>query len=301
MRKLVLGIADAMQGTMWVIVLTFIVLYMFAILFTTLVGHGVIFQGTIPDKARETFGTVEQSMYMLFKLMNDDQSVVAFTESVWLKLMFMLSMVVLNWVMLATLTSVVTEHMRTATTKAEAAAEQEEEQRKTQVKRGTLVNLFQEIDADQNGCIDQEEFQNLLLDDMRRKELCSASGLKDTDLADLFEYLSEWTADGRRVIWYEDFVTKMHQEAEPASERTVFRLEEQIRSMERLNEKRFEGLVHMLTEPVERREGLLDGMNVYRPTYKRRTKLIKVASEQVRGELMSPISCTTSRAASKEL
>merc|ERR1719203_964869 len=51
LKKLVLGIADAMQGTIWVIILTFVVLYIFAIVFSTLVGSGIVFDGATPAAA----------------------------------------------------------------------------------------------------------------------------------------------------------------------------------------------------------------------------------------------------------
>lgn len=251
LKKLVLGIADAMQGTIWVIILTFLVLYIFAIVFTTLVGRGIVVDKVDHKEAVDTFGTVEMSLYMLFKLMNDDQSVVMFTDSVWVKVLFMLSMVVLNWVMLATLTSVVTDHMNSATARAEKAEEKlecEDRQRESETR---LIAIFREMDTDNSGFIDNAEFKKMLESSLLRQELQEASGLSTRDLVELFDYLSHDAKEDptKRVILYQDFVNKLKREGEPASERTVFRLEEEMRSSERRMEQRFENLMRLVQEP----------------------------------------------------
>merc|ERR1711879_459963 len=121
-------------------------------------------------------------------------------------------MVVLNWVMLATLTSVVTDHMNSSTARAEKLEMQQEEHDKKLRSKTRIMNVFQEIDTDGNGLVDHDEFLKMLADPLLRSEIVEASGLRSGDLVEIFEYLSHDQKE-RRVIRYEDFVEKLNTEA----------------------------------------------------------------------------------------
>merc|ERR1719502_1450147 len=69
---LIVGILQAMQGMAWVLVLTAVFLYAFALLSVRLIGHGLIFGGKAPDEVAAIFPSVPQSMFVLFKVMNGD-------------------------------------------------------------------------------------------------------------------------------------------------------------------------------------------------------------------------------------
>merc|ERR1712232_1195880 len=113
--RLLIGVVEAMQGVQWVTLLALVLIYACAIIFTNLIGHGLIYEGPPPEAAVQTFGTIGDSMLNLFKLMNDDQGVVApLTGHVVVKFLFALFMIAANWAALAILTSVVTDNMNTA-------------------------------------------------------------------------------------------------------------------------------------------------------------------------------------------
>lgn len=66
---LLTGVVKAMRAMSWVMILTFFLLYSMSILFTSLVGHGMLFDGDRerePDGAREAFATVWLSFYSPF-------------------------------------------------------------------------------------------------------------------------------------------------------------------------------------------------------------------------------------------
>merc|ERR1719379_1987392 len=69
---LIVGILQAMQGMAWVLVLTAVFLYAFALLCVRLVGHGLLFGGRAPPEIGEIFPSVPQAMFVLFKVMNGD-------------------------------------------------------------------------------------------------------------------------------------------------------------------------------------------------------------------------------------
>merc|ERR1719487_1575084 len=114
---LIVGILQAMQGMAWVLVLTGVLLYAFALLSVRLIGHGLIFGGKAPDEVAAIFPSVPQSMFVLFKVMNGDTDPVEplFHEVPLSKLIFVLYMVVSSWAILSILTAVVSENMINAT------------------------------------------------------------------------------------------------------------------------------------------------------------------------------------------
>merc|ERR1712113_1001366 len=62
------------------------------------------------------------------------------------------------------------------------------------------------------------------------------------DLEDLFLYLCEEEADGTRKIAYKDFIEKLQKEDEAVSERSIFRLEKDVRVLEQRMDEVLEGL-----------------------------------------------------------
>merc|ERR1719424_1669662 len=88
---------SALKAMQWVIVLTMLMLYACAIVFTHLVG---------------------KSLFSLFKLMNGDTNIVrSIDDTLGGKMLFVCFMILANWAILAILTSVVSENMISASTK----------------------------------------------------------------------------------------------------------------------------------------------------------------------------------------
>lgn len=78
-------------------------------------------------------------------------------------------------------------------------------------------------------------------------ELTEASGLKVQDLEDLFLCLSYVdTSHGKRTIRYADFIEKLQDEGKNASERSMFRLEKQIRATELRVERRLDNVLKLI-------------------------------------------------------
>merc|ERR1712113_614543 len=134
---------------------------------------------------------------------------------------------------LAILTAVVSENMIRATERAElqeAAFQREEAQR---FNYDQLVSIFEILDIHGNKMIDEEGFAMLLDDEQLGAELCDASGLTTRDLEDLFLVLSEEDSHFGRRIHFEDFVDKLQKENATVRERSIFRLEKEIRLLEK--------------------------------------------------------------------
>merc|ERR1719502_819957 len=81
--------------------------------------------------------------------------------------------------------------------------------------------------------IDEPEFHALMSDSKLREEFCDVTGLEIRDLKDLFSFLSKQGEDRLWKIDYEVFVEKLQNEGREVSERSIFRLERQMRQIER--------------------------------------------------------------------
>jgi len=154
-----------------------------------------------------------------------------------LRLLCILFIVVSNWALLAILTAVVSENMLSATEKHETIEKEAAEVFKQESSKRRLTTLFNEIDKDEDGRINDQEFTDLVRDDGYRKELCDASDLGVRDLQDLFQYLSKHDNEGYSFVDYADFIDKLVEKRE-VTERSLFRLENQMRNLEtRIDQK----------------------------------------------------------------
>jgi len=248
--KLLIGVLSAMHGIKWVVVLIIVLLYAFAILMTTLVGHGLAFNGHPPDEVRGLFSSMPDSMFLLFKVMNDDQSVMdPLLPDNLFKYVFVLFMIMSNWAVLAILTAVVSDNMLSST-QTQNEIEQERQAsalRADRIRR--LHDIIEELDVNHDGSVTQEEFEKLLQSEALSAEMCDASGLRKKDLRDLFGYLSFDHEDHKQeAINYTTFIEAVLHEGNPVNERSIYRLEKKVQSVEfRLN-RRVDGILQQLRE-----------------------------------------------------
>jgi len=241
--KLAIGIMQAMQAMQWVVVLTLLLLYSCAILFRSLVGHGLMPGTDVSAEARNIYSSVFESFFLLFWVMNGDQEPFEplFTEGP-LKILCILFVVVSNWAVLAILTAVVSENMISATEDHEEQENEENEIAARIDRKARLTTLFKEVDKDGDGFLDRQEFAEMMRDNGLREELCSTSHLTECDLNDLFDHLSTPGDDGMSIISYRQFIEKLQFENSQVSERSFFRLEKQMRLLEARIEQK---LMHM--------------------------------------------------------
>jgi len=243
--KLVSGIVEAAQGVQYVLLLAFVLLYAAAIIFTTLIGKGLVWEGDPPQQAKESFGSVTTSLFMLFKLMNDDQSVVeGLIDSQIVKVLFAIFMVISNWMVLAVLTSVVSDGM-VLNTQIHVQEEREAEfisSRARSCRR--LKSLFKEVQKKAGGddidsfTISQEQFEAMLSDDSVLSEFRDAAGgVCRIELHELFILSCDRDANGCRVIDYLDFIDKLLNQDSGVSEKSIIRLESRLRNVERTLEE----------------------------------------------------------------
>eukprot|EP00411_Alexandrium_monilatum_P009933 CAMPEP_0175320108 /NCGR_PEP_ID=MMETSP0093-20121207/71284_1 /TAXON_ID=311494 /ORGANISM="Alexandrium monilatum, Strain CCMP3105" /LENGTH=387 /DNA_ID=CAMNT_0016616945 /DNA_START=57 /DNA_END=1217 /DNA_ORIENTATION=+ len=255
--QLLTGVIQALMAMQWVMILTLLVLYAGAITWTTLIGHGIL-----TDKSESTeryFGTVPESLFSLFKLMNGDTSVVEPVTNTLLgrllfagfmvlsnqdplgQLMFAAFTVLSNWAVLAILTSVVSDNM--ASSSAKAAQEDAELQKQTEqaMRAERILGLFRDVDSDGSGAITTEECRAMLDDRVRCDRLQDATKLSHRAIEFIFEYLEQPNnlSVGRlagyrgKIIMYEDFLSHVDDSAVPADRRSLMHLTAQVHNLQR--------------------------------------------------------------------
>eukprot|EP00928_Gymnodinium_smaydae_P013475 TRINITY_DN14912_c0_g1_i3.p1 TRINITY_DN14912_c0_g1~~TRINITY_DN14912_c0_g1_i3.p1 ORF type:complete len:677 (+),score=100.27 TRINITY_DN14912_c0_g1_i3:57-2087(+) len=269
--RLLVGVMEALQAMYWVLILTMIVLYGGAIVFTCLVGHGYLYGGAdkAPSEAIELFGTVPQSLFSLFKLMNGQITVVhPITNTVVGRLLFAMFMILANWAILAILTSVVSDHMITTSQKHMEEDAQKAFEENELRSRKELMAIFRQIDEDGSGDITEAEWDGLLNNKHLLRRVCTATELSEVDLRDLFQCLrraaendflgSESCRKGRlscfqgSVMDYQAFIANVKSSSKIADKRSQLHVLSKLRAIEARMESGFRDITRRL-EAVEER------------------------------------------------
>jgi len=237
---LIVGIIQAMQGMMWVLVLTAVVLYVFALLAVKLIGHGMMFGGPdmVPEEVAIIFPTVPEAIFVLFMAMNgsSDPLEPMFRILPGSRLFFVIYMVLSSWAILSILTAVISENMISATEIAKEEQVKETEERDWNSSMKKLQEIMCSVDANGTGEIESHEFYRLLQDEQKAAELCKAAGgLKQSELSELFDCLSSIN-DGEPLP-VDNFVEGLRTENLPVRRRETYLIEKRLAKMDRAIEE----------------------------------------------------------------
>merc|ERR1719252_234402 len=106
----------ALQGMFWVLVLTGICIYAFAIVCTRLIGHGIIVSDPedIDLKARMQFASIGCSMFTLFEIMTGwslGQLTPLLDAMPWARPMFTIFTMYSSWALMSVMAGTVSENM----------------------------------------------------------------------------------------------------------------------------------------------------------------------------------------------
>jgi voltage-gated sodium channel len=242
---LVMGVVQAFQGVVWVMVLTVGVLYAMGIMTTRLIGHEIIFSGQdAPDSVVEPFRTVPDSMFTLFRVMSgaaSDKEQAAIDELMvsipQIKFAFIFFMVTSSWTLLSILTAVVSDNMIATT----GAQEQElnlscaDEDRQNHIR--DLEVLFASMaNCDDDGTLDERDLRNFL---DNKENATSCAKLCRVPVREVKEVLQTLSIDGQRVAM-RDFVECMVDVAATVTQKDIMKIESQFMKLERTTGESFE-------------------------------------------------------------
>mmetsp|Transcript_57649 Transcript_57649/g.137100 ORF Transcript_57649/g.137100 Transcript_57649/m.137100 type:complete len:678 (-) Transcript_57649:123-2156(-) len=248
--SLAMGILESMRGMMWVLVLAFVVLYIFALLSVRLIRDGIIFGGKehTPPEVEAIFPSIHQAVWVFFVVMNGDPTdleplfgAVPITQDI-----IMLFMVFSSWAILSILTAVVSENMIKTTERHRAEEEEKDEQLRWALHRKLLCDIFENADASKDGSLTKQEFLAWVEASDEPGKLEEMTGLQKDDLRQMFDYLCEEVEESTKgddgedivvvhnIVRRDKFIEGLQKEGKHVRERSVMRLEKavlEVRSM----------------------------------------------------------------------
>lgn len=240
--KLMQGVAEALGGLRWVMVLAILVLYAGSIVFTTMVSQELITgEGDDKEDAIEFFGTVPKALYSLFKIMNGElEPSEALSSAVAGRLLLVGFIICSNWAILAILTSVVSDNMISSSAEIAKREAEQQEQEDCAQKISALKKIFEEIDNDGSGHIDETEWEEKVLKDRTMLESLEAvTAMSQRDLSDAFEAVATYgdmnseDKHHRKTIDFQEFVQYLVKDARiPADRRSVLKIRQQLQILE---------------------------------------------------------------------
>lgn len=202
--NLAMGIVRAMQSMFWVLVLTLVALYAFAILTTRVVGHASAASG-IPAETRSLFGTVADSMFTLFSVMNSQgwKRVAPLLATVpWTKPIFVIFTIYSSWALLSVMTGVVSDNM------FEVRKQQMKSDEMLNIERHvnlctTLTEVFSAADRDGSGTLAREEYNQLLRSSYHKQKIQRITNIPIKDLPMVFDWLD---VDKTGIVSFAEFI-----------------------------------------------------------------------------------------------
>jgi len=239
---LLIGVFGAFQAMKWVIVLAMLTLYGGAIVFTNLVGKGLIYKHQeAPPAALEVFGSMGASLFSLFELMNGDTSVIEpIKTSIVGKFLFAAFMVISNWAVLAILTAVVSENMIATSSRFAEEEKQKIEDDDNRKSEERLLEIFGRGDPSKSGRISRVKWDEMINDGATRIELGEGTHLNKEDMLDLFDCLAiDDSDDDDFYVDYRDLIHSLKANTTTADKRSVLHVMIRLRAMqEQLQQQR---------------------------------------------------------------
>mmetsp|Transcript_81416 Transcript_81416/g.174283 ORF Transcript_81416/g.174283 Transcript_81416/m.174283 type:complete len:554 (+) Transcript_81416:3-1664(+) len=266
--RLALGIAEALQGMLWVLIFLAMMLYAVAILCTRLLGEKSEFSWSGSDgkqaeeleEVRQLFTSVSLSMFTLFEMMSCwslMRFVPLFEKMPIVRLLAVLFYILTAWALLAVMTGVVNEKMIAVreTLKTEELAREEEHSR---LAAEALQELFEKADNDESGAVTREEFSVMLrCTDITRRLMEHSQGMTGEDLGELFDWLDR---DKDGVVDIDEFMTGFKFLNDNISPKVFLRLQEEasqdLKSLEKklvtFINQRFDDLIASVRQPLRK-------------------------------------------------
>lgn len=239
---LAIGIAAAFQGMFWVLVLTIVSLYAFAILATRLFGQGMAGGAeSIDPETRALFADVLTSMFTLFGLMNgqywEDVSPL-FHAVPWTKPVWIVFTIISSWSLLSVMTGVVSDNML-ETRQRQADMDNENVDSARAHQRRILKGMFKSADKDLNGTIERREYMDLLNSRYHISKLRQISTANPKDLKEMYDWID---VDGSGSIDFNEFLVGFDWLTQPVTGKSLLKLESTVKSRMASLERRIECL-----------------------------------------------------------
>mmetsp|Transcript_37480 Transcript_37480/g.67794 ORF Transcript_37480/g.67794 Transcript_37480/m.67794 type:complete len:697 (+) Transcript_37480:82-2172(+) len=205
--SLALGVTQAMQSIIWVLILLVVTLYVFAILATRLIGHSKTIQDDedLPLATRKLFSSMCDSLFGLFSVMNQQNwdSVAPLLEKMpSIKPVYVIFTICSSWALLSVLTGVVSDNMMSVR-EAQAQKDDDAQEEKREWLTRWLRGVFAAADKDGSGALGRSEYRELLRSPFHLKKLQHVARVPMQDMVQMFDLLD---IDGNNQIEFNEFL-----------------------------------------------------------------------------------------------
>jgi len=236
---LVVSVCAAVQGVVWVLVLTLATLYAMGIFATKLIGQGLMFQDldNVEYTTRFPFRSVSNSMFTLFRLMSgsaseaESDAIDAVMEDVPpMKFAFIFFMVTSSWTLLSILTAVVSETMISTTAVQEYELKLSNAESDRAAYTSQLRELFHDIDQSNDGYVSWEELMNYLKEGDNAFKTAKMCGVPVRDVVQVLK-----TVEGSNLaISCEHFVECLADVSNHVTEKSIMKLESRLKDLHKV-------------------------------------------------------------------
>lgn len=230
---LIVGIMEAMQGMVWVLLLCCIVLYASALVGINLVGpQGMFITPDVDSEVSGAFAGVMNSMFVLFLSMNGEFEALKplFAALPSSRGIFMLFIVISTWAILSILTAVVSDNMINTCYNNRTELEKEQQLEKERRAAVIIEEMLQRTESGRTGgALSSVDFDMILNDEDSAAEFVHATGLEKEDLEEVFSLLIRSQDDeATPSVTKRELIEGLQREGQPVTERSVMRIEQRL-------------------------------------------------------------------------
>eukprot|EP00416_Gambierdiscus_australes_P033977 CAMPEP_0171101336 /NCGR_PEP_ID=MMETSP0766_2-20121228/54687_1 /TAXON_ID=439317 /ORGANISM="Gambierdiscus australes, Strain CAWD 149" /LENGTH=588 /DNA_ID=CAMNT_0011561365 /DNA_START=87 /DNA_END=1853 /DNA_ORIENTATION=+ len=199
---LIHGLTNSARPLLWTFVIALIILYVFAVAATELIGRRQVFKEV--DVVQERFGNLMRSTFTMFQLMTMDTWGFDIARPVMelepeLALFFVAFIGIAVFIFWNLITAIIVENAFSIASEDSAhQAKEVELQKKRELK--VLADLFLEIDKDGSGELNEEEFWGALKN-KKVRQMIDLMELKSSELEEVWKTLD----DGDGVLTIKEF------------------------------------------------------------------------------------------------
>eukprot|EP00930_Biecheleria_cincta_P000088 TRINITY_DN10018_c0_g1_i1.p1 TRINITY_DN10018_c0_g1~~TRINITY_DN10018_c0_g1_i1.p1 ORF type:complete len:468 (-),score=81.61 TRINITY_DN10018_c0_g1_i1:39-1442(-) len=248
--NLLMGIIDAMQGMMWLLVLTTATIYIIALLAIKLWGKdGLLMGDSDPEEVTKVFPSTLLTMWVLFMAMNGDPSGMqplfdAHPESIFFAVVFMIFS---SFAILSVLTGVVADKMATANEEHDKLEEDKANASREKDARVLLEQVFKNA-TQRSSSKPGGKAQLMTKDDYVAAisnvmdDLHEVTGMENDEIESAFDSLSrhivtDTKGNAVHCASKEDFIEGMLEARNPSDKLSIRRIEKQLTELRILLEK----------------------------------------------------------------
>lgn len=249
------GIIRAMQSMFWVLVLTIVGLYAFAIITTRMIGHAMMVgdPDDLPEISRRMFQTVPDSMFALFGIMNGQNwsPIMPLLDMIpWTKSVFVVFTIYASWALLSVMTGVVSDNMLSAR-EVDAGLQDELAQERQQL---AVLEALEEIytlsceGGKKSAGMTRAAYRKVVSDPKNMKRVTKLSTVSPAELLRMFDMID---LDHNGKIEYEEFIAGFNWLNEPVTGKSLLKMECEFRQRVKQTENSVEKHVERINKQLD--------------------------------------------------